>query len=112
MSALRSSRTRKHPSYDMTCFLAYETADKYLKARLKEADVNFEKTILLKKTMKLALAVEPEWKNRRTDLSKLSVYTIDYLYPGKDASKEEAKEAIKSCRRVRQALRQSFRLSV
>lgn len=110
--AQRAARARKNPSYSIACFHAYETADKYLKARLAEAGVQFDRTLTLKKTMKLALAVEPDWKEAQADLSKLSVYTIDYLYPGKKASKDDAQEAIESCRRVRQVIRTSFGLPI
>jgi HEPN domain-containing protein len=110
--AQRAARARKNPSYSIACFHAYETADKYLKARLAEAGVQFERTLALKKTMKLALAVEPDWKEMQADLSKLSVYTIDYLYPGKQAGKDEAREAVDRCRRVRKVIRTAFRLPV
>ncbi len=112
MVAQRAARARKNPSYSIACFHAYETADKYLKARLEEAGVQFERTLALKKTMKLTLAVEPDWKELRADLSKLSVYTIDYLYPGKEAGKDDAQEAIESCRRIRKVIRTAFGLSV
>lgn len=110
--ALRAARARKQPSYDSACFHAYETADKYLKAQLAEAGVPFDRTLILRKTMKLALAIEPDWRSLQADLARLAVYTIDYLYPGKDASKADVETAIESCRRVRQVIRAAFGLSV
>jgi len=41
--ALSRYRARKHPNYDSTCFHAQQCAEKYLKARLKEAGIAFTK---------------------------------------------------------------------
>ena len=109
-SALRMLRARKHPNYDAACFHAHESAEKYLKARLQEAGIAFERTLALSKTMKLAFTVEPEWKTLKPQLLLLSPYTQDYLYPGKEASKVEAQQAIEGCRRVRKVIRTAFGL--
>jgi hypothetical protein len=37
---------------------------------------------------------------------------VDYRYPGAAATKADAQEAIKSCRRVRKVIRTSFGLPV
>lgn len=39
----RESRVRKNPNYDGVCFHAQQCAEKYLKARLDEAGIGFEK---------------------------------------------------------------------
>ncbi|MGH9831362.1 MAG: HEPN domain-containing protein [Blastocatellia bacterium] len=112
ISAQRMLRARKKPHYETVCFQAHESAEKYLKARLQEAGVAFDRTLSLKKTMKLVFSVEPDWKSLPEDLSKLSPYTIDYLYPGKQANKAEAQDAISRCRRIRDFIRTAFGLPV
>lgn len=109
-SAQRALYARENPYYDLACFQAHEVVEKYLKARLQEAEVSFDRTLDLKKTMALAFNVEPAWRSLRPELSQLAVYTIDYLYPGKDATKADAEDAIESCRRVRQVMRADFGL--
>ncbi len=109
---LRLMRARKYPSYSIACFQAHESAEKYLKARLAEAGIAFEKTMSLRKTMKLVFSIEPDSKSLRKDLSKLLPFTIDYLYPGKQADKTDAQDAMDCCRRVRKAVRQSFGLPI
>lgn len=108
----RLMRARKHLNYNAACFQAHESAEKYLKARLAEAGLIFEKTMSLRKTMKLLFSIEPDFKQLQRDLSKLLPFTIDYLYPGKQADKAEAQEAMDCCRRVRLTVRQSFGLSI
>mgnify|MGYP001122928638 FL=1 len=39
----RENRVRKNPSHDGVCFHAQQCAEKYLKARLCEADIRFGK---------------------------------------------------------------------
>lgn len=58
-SAGRLARARKHPDYDGACFHAQQSAEKYLKARLVEAGINFSKTHNLIALLTMSLAVEP-----------------------------------------------------
>jgi HEPN domain-containing protein len=44
LTATRELRARKSPNYDTVCFHAQQSAEKYLKARLKEENVPFGKT--------------------------------------------------------------------
>lgn len=40
-SLQREIRARKNPNYDAACFFAQQCTEKYLKARLVEADIFF-----------------------------------------------------------------------
>ena len=40
----REIRVRKNPNYDAVCFFAQQCVEKYIKARLVEADIYFKKT--------------------------------------------------------------------
>lgn len=54
----RECRARKNPSYDGACFHAQQCAEKYLKARLCEADISFGKTHDLAAVLDCVLGVE------------------------------------------------------
>ncbi|MBI1763394.1 MAG: HEPN domain-containing protein [Acidobacteria bacterium] len=111
-SAQRTLRARKYINSELACFLAHESAEKYLKARLHEDGIVFEKTLAWKKTVKLAVGLAPKWKVLQPELAQLGPYTQDYLYPGKEASQPEARQAVENCRRVRQVIRTAFGLPV
>jgi HEPN domain-containing protein len=111
-SLQREARARKNPNHDAACFHAQQCAEKYLKARLQEANVVFQKTHNLLDLLTLALAVEPGWIALQSDLAVLNNYSVDFRYPGKSATKAQAKSAVKHCRTIRKAARQSFGLPV
>lgn len=94
----RESRVRKQPNYDDICFHAQQCAEKYLKARLCEADITFPKTHSLTSLLDQTLAVEPLWEALREPLAYLSVYAVDFRYPGLFADKQQAVQARKFCR--------------
>ncbi len=100
-----------YPNYDAVCFHAQQCAEKYLKARLQEADVRFGKAHDLSLLLGAMLPVEPNWEDLRADLDGLTEFAIDYRYPGESADREEAKVALERCRRVRLRARQSLGLS-
>jgi HEPN domain-containing protein len=58
-AARQLNRVRKDPNYDSVCFHCQQSVEKYLKARLEEAGVNFPKTHDLIKLLGLAITVEP-----------------------------------------------------
>jgi len=96
----------------MACFAAQQCAEKYLKARLQEAGVNFKKTHDLEGLLMLILPIEPLWKVLSSDLKYLNDFAVDFRYPGAVATKLQAKNAIKSCRHARQVARTVFGLPV
>lgn len=104
------SRARKRPNYDLACFLSQQCSEKYLKARLVEAGIYFAKTHNLIALLTLVIAIEPSWGALQPHLGRLNIYAIDYRYPGSNATKADAKDAIKDCREVRRAVRQAFGL--
>ncbi len=74
----REGRARKDPSYDGVCFHAQQCAEKYLKARLREADVEAAKVHDLVALLDSLLALEPTWEVFRRDLAHLSVFAVAY----------------------------------
>jgi HEPN domain-containing protein len=103
-------RARKHPNYDAACFHAQQSAEKYLKARLEEAAIAFNKTHNLLNLLTLSLQVEPLWTILQPYLNALNVYSVDFRYPGKSATKADAKDAINNCKEVRHVIRTAFGL--
>jgi len=110
--ALRESRARKTPRYNLACNLAQQCAEKCLKARLEEAGVSFKKTHDLEELLNQILPAEPTWSVLQTDADYLNAFAVDYRYPGVNATRAMARDAVKSCRRIREVVRRAFGLPV
>lgn len=108
---MRENRVRKNPNYDAVCFHAQQCAEKYLKSILQEASILFKKTHDLKVLLNDTLQIQPNWNNLLISADALTIYAIEFRYPGDSADKIEAKEAVKHCRLIRKTIRQSFNLS-
>ena len=108
----RAIRVRDTPVYDHVCFHSHESAEKYLKARLVEADVLFPKTHNLPNLLTLLLPIEPDWHVLEPDLLGLKAFGVSIVYPGKDADKADIQAALCYCRAVREAARLSLEMPV
>jgi len=106
----RECRARKRPNYDGACFHAQQCAEKYLKARLCEADIRFAKIHDLVSLLESVLPLEPLWDAYRQDLAYLSDFAVAYRYPGESATRDDAREALQRCRHFREAARASLGL--
>jgi HEPN domain-containing protein len=102
---LRESRARKNPSHDGACFHSQQCAEKYLKARLCEGEVEFAKVHDLVALLNQAIAIEPSWQRFREDLAYLSDFAVAFRYPGESADKATATNARQRCKRFRAAAR-------
>lgn len=107
-SALRELRARKNPNYDSACFHCQQCVEKYLKARLQEAGIDFPKTHNLVHLLDLLVPVEPLWEALRPDLRSLAVHAVEVRYPGVFADREDAKAVIRICREMRTKVRVSL----
>jgi len=96
--------------YDHVCFHSHECTEKYLKARLVEADVAFPKTHNLPHLLTLVLPLEPSWNMPEPSLLGLKAFGVSIVYPGKSADKVDAQTALGYCREVHEAARRSFGL--
>ena len=95
---------------NIICFHCQQCAEKYLKARLQEADLAFPKTPSLTALLNLVLPVEPLWEAFRDSARALSRYGVETRYPGEDVSAEEADEAFAACQSFRAEIRRSLGL--
>ena len=103
---------RNPTQYELVCFLAQQCAEKYLKARLKEAGIAFEKTHDLFSLLSLALDVEPSWKTLIPQANALSGFAVEVRYPELSVTKARAKQALKDCDAIRLAVRTALDLPV
>jgi HEPN domain-containing protein len=106
----RECRARTRPNYDGACFHAQQCAEKYLKARLCEADIRFAKIHDLVSLLESALPLEPLWEAYRQDMAYLSDFSVAYRYPGESATRDDALEALQRCRRFREGARAALGL--
>jgi HEPN domain-containing protein len=97
----REIRARKNPNYDAACFFAQQCAENYLKARLVEADIFFQKTHDLTYLLELVKPLEPLWAAYEQKMRVLTDYAIEFRYPGASADLEIAKLAQKVCKSFR-----------
>jgi len=111
ITANREFRARKAPNYDDVCFHSEQCVEKYLKARLQEADIPFEKTHNLIVLLAQVLSVEPAWELLRPRFSELNAFAVTFRYPGETANKETAHRALMTCKALRLSLRQGVGLS-
>ncbi|HZG50944.1 MAG TPA: HEPN domain-containing protein [Pyrinomonadaceae bacterium] len=109
-TATRELSVTVNPTYDAVSFHAQRCAEKYLKARLQEADIFFGKTHDLTTLLDLLLPVEPTWDALRTDLQALTVFAVAYRYPGDSADKNDTEEALNKCRNIREIARRALEL--
>ena len=109
-TAERELRVTDRPNCDATCFHCQQCAEKYLKARLQEADVPFGKIHDLSALLDLVLPLEPVWEELRDKLRALTAFAVAYRYPGESAEEAEAIEAVAHCGKVRKVIRASLGL--
>jgi HEPN domain-containing protein len=106
------ARPRKRPLWSPVCFHAQQCVEKYLKARLNEASVQFHRTHDLEQLLNEALAAEPLWVAFRASLKRLSDAAVLPRYPGGVFTKTEAQRALKTCKSFRREARTALGLPI
>ncbi len=107
-TAEREFRARRSPNFNAACFHAQQCIEKYLKARLQEATIRFDRTHNLIVLLDLLLPIEPLWESFRSSLIILTNYAVAFRYPGESADKQDAREALTLCRVLRSEIRNSL----
>jgi HEPN domain-containing protein len=110
LAAVDLGRRRKKPLHDMVCFHCQQTAEKYFKARLEEASIHFPKTHDLESLLHLLTPIEPLWTALSPATRRLKPFGVLIRYPGNDATKTQAKQAIIDSKTIRAEVRLSLRL--
>jgi HEPN domain-containing protein len=106
----RECQATDNPNYDGICFHAQQCAEKYLKARLCEADISFSKIHDLVALLEQTLVTEPGWETFREDLAYLSDFAVTFRYPGESSDVKSAHDAQRRCRLFRDAARSALGL--
>lgn len=109
-TASREIRVRKAPNFDAVCFHAQQCAEKYLKALLQEANLQFGKTHHLIALLDILVSVIPSWEFLRPQLQDLNAYSVSIRYPGESADKTAAKEALSLSTTIRAEARKTLSL--
>ena len=110
-TAERESRVADGPNWDAVCFHAQQAIEKCFKALLQEQDIPFPRIHDLSILAKPLFSVYPEWQTCRDSLERLSVFAVEFPYPGEAASEQDAKEALAIMREWRGRLRKALKLS-
>jgi HEPN domain-containing protein len=111
-SCEREVRARRRPNFDSACFHAQQCVEKYFKAQLQAAKIEFPKTHDLDELLDLLLPLEPQWESLRPAVSQLASYAVVFRYPGTSASKDDARKALAHAKLVRQQVRQKLGLKI
>lgn len=112
LSAIDLARRRKHPVWNIVCFHAQQCAEKYLKARMQDAGVAIPKTHDLEILLNQLLTIEPLWAAFRPATQNLTDFAVSFRYPGENATKTEARQALKDAKTVRHEVRLSLGLPI
>ncbi|RRR67815.1 MAG: HEPN domain-containing protein [Candidatus Viridilinea halotolerans] len=110
-TARRESRIRIMPNYDAACFYAQQCVEKYLKALLQEAGNVIPHTHDLIALLNL---IEPPYADLTAllgELSLLSAFGVAVRYPGANADRAMARQAVAHARAVRAIVRQHLGLT-
>ncbi len=108
----RESQVKDDSNYDAICFHAQQCAEKYLKAKLVDADISFKRTHDLLNLLDDILTIEPTWTNLEECLTELTVFAVAYRYPGFFATQDQAAKSVQNCCLIRDSARQVFGLTV
>ena len=108
--AVSLMRRRKVPVRDHVCFHFQQAAEKYVKARLEEANVRFPKTHDIERLLLMAAQLEPLWSALTPAGKRLSDYAVRIRYPGNEATAAEMKTAHHDARAIRQEARPALGL--
>lgn len=108
--AVSLMRRRKVPMHDHACFHFQQAAEKYVKARLEEANAYFPKSHDIQDLIQLALPSEPLWTAILPAGRRLTRYGVHFRYPGNEATAAEAKTAHRDAKAIRTEARAALGL--
>ncbi len=98
------------PDFDLICFHAQQCIEKYLKAWIQEENVTNPKSHDLVSLLVLILPTKPSWQIWQKDFEIISPYAVEFRYPGKSATEENAEHAVNTCNMVRDAIREALKM--
>ena len=106
--ALSLRRLVSHPPHNSVCFHAQQCIEKYLKAILEKQGVGIRKIHALPILLDQCAEIHPLLIAMRPDMVRLSVYAVEFRYPGESATIDDAKDAISIMKKSRAELRMAL----
>lgn len=104
-TAQRELRARKNPNYNSACFHSQQCAEKYLKGFMVQNEIPFRKIHDLRELSEAILVKYPEFNLISDLLAELNPLAVATRYPGYNATRELAKDAVRATRQVRAFIR-------
>jgi HEPN domain-containing protein len=103
-TARREIAVVQDPNYDGVCFHAQQGAEKLLKAVLINLGVRPDRTHDLSHLGRSLHGLRPTWTWPEEDLIYLSRASVEYRYPGEEATDSDARQSLDIAERLRTAL--------
>ena len=104
-SATALNRRRKEPVPDVVCYHCHQGAEKYLKAYLLEQGMTPPRIHDLEDLLNLCALHEAALATHLPLVQALNPFGVQIRYPGMSATVAEAKDAVKTVRRLRTVMR-------
>ncbi len=109
-TAQREFSVQNHPNYDAVCFHAQQCAEKYIKARLIEVGLPVIRTHDLEILLNQLLPLDPGLIVLFQSVRILSAMAVEVRYPGFVTDEDDAAEALRSSKKIREAIQSTFRV--
>ena len=93
-TAEREINVELNPNWDGVCFHCQQAIEKLLKALLQKNNIKFTKIHDLTELLRLIIPVFPDLKDLKEDMEWLTIFSVEFRYPGEAALKEDADNAI------------------
>jgi HEPN domain-containing protein len=101
------------PPFDIICFHAQQSAEKYLKAFLVNHQIYFPKTHMIEDLLELCKKVDSQIKKELEDTKILSDYAVELRYPSEiqEVSEEDAAEALNKAKKVKDLIEKRLKVN-
>lgn len=109
-TAQREFTVLANPNYDAVCFHAQQCAEKYLNARIIEEVLPVTRTHDLEILLNQLLPFETRLTELLQSVRILSAMAVEVRYPGMATDEDDAAEALRSSKKIREAIRTTLRL--
>lgn len=103
--AARRLGKQKPIVFDVSCFCCQQTVEKYFKALLNEEGAPVPRTHDLDNLLDLLLAHDATLKKLRRGLKGLTLYAVEFRYPGFHANARQVQSALRRAERARREIR-------
>ena len=107
-AALLLSKKKKPALNNSVCFHSQQCAEKYLKAFLSLRRVYFQKTHDLILLNNLCAGNSGDFELIADLVALLNPYSVEFRYPGEQATKSDAKKALRQVEEIRDFIRRKL----